>query len=89
MNNVKNDGDAFIYKTICKNDDCQILQNDLNNLVKWEKLWSMEFHTDKCKVLCINNKQNTTNFTYSMDKTDLETIKEAKYLGINMHRKLA
>ena len=63
-------------------------QNNVNSIMEWSSWWVWAFNTDKCKVLTVTNKQNSTNFTYSMDKVDLETINEAKYLGIkNLSKK--
>ena len=39
---------AYLYKVIKLEEDILSLQNDIDKLVNWEKLWSMEFHQDKC-----------------------------------------
>jgi len=31
--------------------DCQMLQNDLDNISKWADSWQMKFNVEKCKVL--------------------------------------
>ena len=47
--------DSYLYWRIRNTLDCKQLQKDLDNLVKWEKQWSMEFNPSKCKVLIVTN----------------------------------
>ena len=73
--------DAFLYKTISGDGDAIALQEDLNNLVKWEKNWSMEFHPDKCKVLRVTNKRKTkTDASYTIHSQKLEIVDHANLL---------
>ena len=48
--------DAYLCRPVSSMSDAAILQDDLNNLVKYEDKWSMKFHPDKCKLLRITNK---------------------------------
>ena len=45
--------DTKIFKIITSDIDCQILQNDLNELKKWTDTWLLELHPDKCKTMTI------------------------------------
>ena len=74
--------DSLLYRTIRSPKDCEILQNDLNNLQKWEKLWKMEFHPGKCHLLQITNKNSPIHFNYKIHNTLLTKVDCAKYLGI-------
>jgi len=56
--------DAYIYKEIDTQNDAIALQKDIDELVKWEKEWSMEFHPDKCKMLRITNKRKIIESCY-------------------------
>ena len=80
--------DSLLYRTIRSAKDCEILQNDLNTLQKWEKLWKMEFHPGKCHLLQISNKRNPINFVYSIHNTALSKVDSAKYLGVIIDSKL-
>jgi len=42
--------DIMIYLAVKCKQDADLLQKDLDKLVEWEKLWQMEFHTDKCEM---------------------------------------
>ena len=43
--------DAYVYRSIFSCKVANTLQKDLENLGKWEKNWSMEFHPNKCHLL--------------------------------------
>ena len=45
--------DACVCQSISSYKDADTLQKDLDNLRKWEKNCSMEFHPDKCQLLRI------------------------------------
>ena len=72
--------DSYLYRTISGEQDTIHLQEDLDELIKWEKEWSMEFHPDKCKVFCITNKRNQIRADYRMHDQILDTVDTAKYL---------
>ena len=81
--------DAYLYHTIYSVQDTADLQNDLNELQLWERKWSMEFHPDKCKVLCITNKRKPCISDYTIHNKSLERVNEAKYLGVILHKNLS
>ena len=81
--------DEYIYRSIRNNDDCKILQEDLQNLIQWEQSWSMEFHPDKCKVLRITNKRKVIKYRYLLHNVILKEISNAKYLRIMMNTRLS
>ena len=68
--------------------DCQILQNDLDQLQRWESTWKMEFHPQKCQLLKITHKRNPTTYQYTIHNTILNETDSAKYLGITIDNKL-
>jgi hypothetical protein len=66
----------------------KILQEDLDKLADWEKLWCMKFHQDKCNVLKVTNRKKNINTTYHLHGYTLEEITTAKYLGVNIQNNL-
>ena len=81
--------DAFIYRPISTNNDANALQNDLNNLMQWEKSWSMEFHPSKCQLLRITNKKKIIDSNYTIHCKKLELVDTAKYLGVTLSKNLS
>ena len=50
--------DTIIYKAVKSVSDCEFLQEDLDALESWAKEWTMEFHPDKCSIMCQGRKTN-------------------------------
>jgi hypothetical protein len=80
--------DTIMYLAITSTEDTNHLQSDLDLLGKWEVLWQMQFHPDKCKVLTITNKKKPINHTYTLHGHSLEHVSEATYLGITFKKDL-
>ena len=43
--------DCIPYRRIKNQNDCTILQDDLDSLAEWEKKWGMAFHPDWCSAI--------------------------------------
>ena len=80
--------DAYIYGVIRPKEHTTAQQKNLDALVKWEQTWSMKFHPDKCKVLTIKNKRKIIIFDYKIHNKRLEQFEHAKYLGVQIDKKL-
>ena len=74
--------DSKLYREIRSKEECQCLQEDLNQLEKWSNESRMWFNTDKCKVLIISRKQNPIKFPYRIYGRELSPCQEEKDLGI-------
>ena len=81
--------DAYVYKSIKSEEDVSDLQNDIDQLVKWEKLWSMEFHPSKCFLLRITNKRKILQGEYNIHNHTLKLVDSAKYLGVTISKDLS
>lgn len=80
--------DSLLYRRITTQVDVESLQNDLDQLQKWEDKWEMCFNPDKCKVLRLTLKQKPIISQYSIHGQPLETVSSAKYLGLTIDSKL-
>ena len=80
--------DSLLYRTISSIHDTIILQNDLNQLQKWEKDNKMEFHPGKCQIRRLTNKRKPIINKYNIHNTILQEFSSAKYLGIIIDSKL-
>ena len=81
--------DCLLYYKIKTREDCNILQRDLDTLLKWTKTWGMAFNIKKCNVLSITNKtKNRINNEYQMENQPIKTIDSTPYLGVTITKKL-
>ena len=76
--------DSIIYRQIKSQNDCLMLQEDLEAAIQWEQDWLMSFHPDKCNIMNITTKRTPIHFYYNMYGHILESVKHAKYLGITI-----
>ena len=76
--------DSLIYRIIHTKEDQALLQEDLDKLQKSERDWLMQFNPDKYEVIRITNKRNPLTNKYCIHDTELQTVKNAKYLGVTV-----
>lgn len=81
--------DTAVYLAINNLQDCSVLQNDLDKLFHWEKIWDMEFHPNKCVVLIISKTKHKFLFNYRLHGQILEVVDSAKYLGVSLSEDLS
>ena len=68
----------LVYKEDTKENvkkDEVILQEDINEMLKWADQWLLEFHPDKC-IKMLENR------TYNMDDIILRNVKQEKDIGV-------
>ena len=80
--------ESKIYREIKSRQDVLSLQNDLNALFLWSKIWGMNFNISKCKLMSICRKVKT-DFNYSIDNNILSRVTEFNGLGITITTKLS
>ena len=83
--------DSAMYRKIQSQRDHEILQKDIKALEKWESIWSMKFHPDKCQLLKVTTrtKRKTSTFNYNIHNTTIQDTENANYLGVNINNKLS
>ena len=57
--------DTKLYRTIKSKDDCDIIQQDLDKMTDWGRIWLTNFNSCKCKVLSLGMQVSMVK-TYSM-----------------------
>jgi len=79
--------DCLIYHEIHNPEDQLVLQKDLDILKQWANKWGMQFNPSKCNIVSISRSIPLHRF-YSLCRTVLQNIHEARYLGINLSEDL-
>ena len=80
--------DCKFFRQIITSEDTSIMQEDLNTLLKWSKIWLLKFHPGKCVTLRLSLKNQNNKHTYYLGENELENVEEAKDLGIIVDQKL-
>ena len=79
------DDDCVCYRIIKGKRDCDILQNDINNLAQWANKWEMRFQPAKCNIVQLTrNRIRKIDGAYQLNQTALKKVSTIKYLGVNI-----
>ena len=65
-------------------EDAGELQKDLVRLESWSNDWQLKFNTDKCEVMRISKKNDTSSPQYHLCGNHLKAVSEVKDLGIHI-----
>ena len=78
--------DCVLYRNVKSSLDCQILQDDLNSLAKWELDWQIKFNVSKCHSMRVTRLHPSRHieFNYTLHQQTLEQVQSAKYLGLTI-----
>ena len=68
--------------------DCQLLQDDLNNLCDWALKWQLRFNADKCESMRITHSRDKSETNYFLEKS-LKDLDNFKDLGVTITRGLS
>ena len=76
----------MLYRNIKSPIDCQISQDDMNSLAKWETDWQMKFKFAKCHSMRVIRHLTDKHilFDFTIHQQKLEQVQSAKYLGITI-----
>jgi hypothetical protein len=80
--------DSKVFKMIKGVEDCLLLQNDITRMHEWSVTWDLCFHPSKCQIITVTRGKAPTQFSYSMNGTDLELVSCIKDLGVDITRSL-
>ena len=71
-----------MYRPIASEADQVSLQRDLTALERWGETWDMKFNAQKCQIMTIAQGRRRLSHFYTLCGHILESVQEAKYLGI-------
>ena len=78
----------YVPTTVCSTDiksihDCEILQQDIDRLVRWSARWLMRFNVQKCTSISVHQlRSRYQDYPYKMNDVVLIRTMEQKYLGV-------
>ena len=73
-----------MYIALMPKTNTAALQEDLNTLKKWAKKLKMKFNLEKCHVIHAIRNKTIIKTQYMLHRQLLETVSQAKYLGITI-----
>ena len=81
--------DIKLYTRIETTTDIALLQDDLDYIVAWSKLWQMEISAAKCSILSIGGKRLCLHDrVYTLNNIILPTVFNTRDLGITVDQNL-
>ncbi|XP_077989646.1 uncharacterized protein LOC144443981 [Glandiceps talaboti] len=82
--------DTKVYRTVESVQDCQLLQEDIDNLTDWSDLWQLKFNATKCKIMHIGYTNTNTEYTMNSNNVQepLQVTELEKDLGVHVDPEL-
>ena len=81
--------DSKCLHLILGRDDGDKLQDDLNKLFQWSRIWEMEFNAKKCKVLRVARIRSIDGRDYYLGWIKLDRVDVEKDLGVLVSHNLS
>ncbi len=76
--------DSKVFRQIRSVHDSVQLQSDLDNLLNWSIKWQLNFNINKCKIISINNTNQTLIHNYNLSNIPLERVNSMNDLGLTL-----
>jgi len=80
--------DCVLQMEVRDESDCLKLQEDIDNIGRWEEVWLMEFNPTKCEVMSVPASRKPINHKYTLHGQELRRTKQTKYLGLTIQSDL-
>lgn len=74
--------DLKIFKIVRDQNDCHLLQEDINSVSQWLHSIGLNFHPAKCSIMSYTTNSVPIQYTYSINNTPLHYVAKYKDLGI-------
>ena len=79
---------CVIYKPITTLQDAEPLQEDLQILSEWTKLWQMKINANKCAVLRCTCSLSPIQHNYTLSGHEIAIKERNVYLGVEIDKNL-
>ena len=76
--------DAKCYRKVLVHNDCQLLQNNINNLYDYGIRWGFIFSFEKCTMLSVTRKKVPIDFTYTINNRPVRRVQSMNDLGVSV-----
>ena len=78
-----------MYLAVSSLKDAELLQQDLDQLHKWELQWDMELNPSKCVVIHMRRARTPVPSQYLLHSKLLESVASSKYLRVEFSSNLS
>ena len=78
--------DCLLYRVISCKEDASLLQEDLDRIYEWTKIWQLSFNITKCVLL---RSLSPYQCNYTLTKHTLATTDQHRYLGVLLDKQLS
>lgn len=78
--------DTLVYRSVCKQEDAEFLQKDLDSLEEWSQQNGMRFNAGKSKIIIFRKSKAVPVLfsSYHLNHVDLDVSDSVKYLGVHL-----
>ena len=76
--------DCILYRQIMAHVDCITLQQDIDRLHHWSRIWQMAFNSKKCHTMTISRKRERPTLQYKVVDERLSVVESFTYLGVTI-----
>ena len=81
--------DRLLYRVIESHSDTTILQQDLDKLSEWVRIWQLRFNVSKCVVIRCTRSQSPIIHNYKLNHHTLTITDRHTYLGVVLDNHLS
>lgn len=81
--------DTKVFKIIERDNDSEILQQDLERMEKWSEDWLLKFHPEKCKYINVRKRKEASNRKYRLLGHEIGRIEHEKDIGVIVDEELS
>ncbi|CAH2093700.1 unnamed protein product [Euphydryas editha] len=76
--------DLKLFFRIGSEHDCEILQADIDMVVKWGETNHLDFNSSKCKTMTFSRSRAPLRYNYRINGVSLERVTEIRDLGLTL-----